>query len=79
MPLLEILIFERKNWGEEVIKNENKMVESLNKANEKIKNLENELEKKPLVGISLNELQQNHIGFFYIKNLFFFFKKILKK
>ncbi|KAL7076717.1 hypothetical protein ACQ4LE_003578, partial [Meloidogyne hapla] len=42
MPLLEVLIFERKNWADEGQKKELKLNELLKEANEKIKRLETE-------------------------------------
>lgn len=45
MPLLEVLIFERKNWADEGQKKEHELAESLKEANEKIKKLEAELKK----------------------------------
>ncbi|CAK5093887.1 unnamed protein product [Meloidogyne enterolobii] len=50
MPLLEVLIFERKNWADEGQKKEHELTESLKEANEKIKRLEAELEKRSLNG-----------------------------
>uniref|UniRef100_A0A915LPK7 FHA domain-containing protein n=1 Tax=Meloidogyne javanica TaxID=6303 RepID=A0A915LPK7_MELJA len=50
MPLLEVLIFERKNWADEGQKKEHELAESLKEANEKIKKLEAELEKRSLNG-----------------------------
>uniref|UniRef100_A0A914L7U3 FHA domain-containing protein n=1 Tax=Meloidogyne incognita TaxID=6306 RepID=A0A914L7U3_MELIC len=50
MPLLEVLIFERKNWADEGHKKEHELTESLKEANEKIKRLEAELEKRILNG-----------------------------
>jgi len=60
MPLLEVLIFERKNWADEGQKKEHELTESLKEANEKIKRLEAELEKRILNG------PQNSAGYYLI-------------
>ncbi|KAF7638971.1 FHA domain-containing protein, partial [Meloidogyne graminicola] len=59
IPILEILIFERKNWIDERQKRENQMVEAFNETNEKIKKLEKELNNKnQLIGIPKIEVNQ---------------------
>jgi transposase len=47
MPLLEVLIFERKNWAEEQQRQNAKMADALAKAEEEIAKLQAELERRP--------------------------------
>jgi transposase len=47
MPLLEVLIFERKNWAEEQQRQNTKMADALAKAEGEIAKLQAELERRP--------------------------------